>query len=223
MNKVLNINVGKYPFSIDDIAYEKLDSYLLSLQNHFSKSEGCKDIMQDIESRIAELFQEKLSGRSIVSIEIVDETISIMGTPEIFGTDWNQPNDPTESKSNSQYTTEDWGIKTGKKLFRDPSDSKIGGVCSGLAQYIGIQDVIWVRLFFVLTAFAGGFAAILYVILWVITPEARNSADRLAMKGEPINVHNIARKVEEEIDDLTHKFDNWREKRRMRKKNKWRF
>ena len=83
--------------------------------------------------------------------------------------------------------------------------------------------VFGVRLFFVLTAFAGGFAAILYIILWAITPEARNSADRLAMKGEPINVHNIARKVEEEIDDLTHKFDNWREKRRMRKKNKWRF
>ncbi len=223
MNKVLNINVGRYPFSIDDIAYEKLDNYLLSLQNHFSKSEGCKEIMQDIESRIAELFQEKLSGRSIVSLEMVEETINIMGTPEVFGTEWNQNDEPTASHSGEQQTTADWGIKTGKKLFRDPSDTKIGGVCSGLAQYIGIQDVIWVRLFFVLTAFAGGFAAILYIILWAITPEARNSADRLAMKGEPINVHNIARKVEEEIDDLTHKFDTWREKRRMRKKNKWRF
>lgn len=223
MNKVLNINVGRYPFSIDDIAYEKLDNYLLSLQNHFSKSEGCKEIMQDIESRIAELFQEKLSGRSIVSLEMVEETINIMGTPEVFGTEWNQNDEPTASHSGKQQTTADWGIKTGKKLFRDPSDTKIGGVCSGLAQYIGIQDVIWVRLFFVLTAFAGGFAAILYIILWAITPEARNSADRLAMKGEPINVHNIARKVEEEIDDLTHKFDTWREKRRMRKKNKWRF
>ena len=223
MNKVLNINVGRYPFSIDDIAYEKLVNYLLSLQNHFSKSEGCKEIMQDIESRIAELFQEKLSGRSIVSLEMVEETINIMGTPEVFGTEWNQNDEPTASHSGEQQTTADWGIKTGKKLFRDPSDTKIGGVCSGLAQYIGIQDVIWVRLFFVLTAFAGGFAAILYIILWAITPEARNSADRLAMKGEPINVHNIARKVEEEIDDLTHKFDTWREKRRMRKKNKWRF
>jgi len=223
MNKVLNINVGRYPFSIDDIAYEKLDNYLLSLQNYFSKSEGCKEIMQDIESRIAELFQEKLSGRSIVSLEMVEETINIMGTPEVFGTEWNQNDEPTASHSGEQQTTADWGIKTGKKLFRDPSDTKIGGVCSGLAQYIGIQDVIWVRLFFVLTAFAGGFAAILYIILWAITPEARNSADRLAMKGEPINVHNIARKVEEEIDDLTHKFDTWREKRRMRKKNKWRF
>ena len=49
MNKILHINVGGYPFSIDDIAYEKLDMYLLSLRNHFEKSEGCKEIMQDIE------------------------------------------------------------------------------------------------------------------------------------------------------------------------------
>ncbi|MBK6352186.1 MAG: hypothetical protein IPF46_02025 [Saprospiraceae bacterium] len=116
MNKILHINVGGYPFSIDDIAYEKLDMYLLSLRNHFEKSEGCKEIMQDIESRIAELFLEKLSGRSIISPEIVLQTIEIMGSPEVFGAEW--ANDEQGDKQDK--TSAEWGIKTGKRLFRDP-------------------------------------------------------------------------------------------------------
>ena len=217
MNKILHINVGGYPFSIDDIAYEKLDTYLLSLRNHFEKSEGCKEIMQDIESRIAELFLEKLSGRSIVSPEIVLQTIEIMGTPEVFGAEWAN----TETNSGQDKTSAEWGIKTGKRLFRDPYDSKIAGVCSGLAHYLGIQDVVWVRLAFGFGVLAGGFTIPLYAILWVATSEASSPSDRLAMKGEPINVQNIARKVEEEIDNLTDRFENWNEKRKFRKK-KWR-
>ena len=217
MNKILHINVGGYPFSIDDIAYEKLDMYLLSLRNHFEKSEGCKEIMQDIESRIAELFLEKLSGRSIISPEIVLQTIEIMGSPEVFGAEG--ANDEQGDKQDK--TSAAWGIKTGKRLFRDPYDSKIAVVCSGLAHYFGIKDVVWVRVAFAFGILAGGFAIPLYLILWVATSEATSPSDRLAMKGEPINVQNIARKVEEEIDNLTDKFENWNEKRKFRKK-KWR-
>jgi phage shock protein PspC (stress-responsive transcriptional regulator) len=94
-------------------------------------------------------------------------------------------------------------------------------VCSGLAQYFGIQDVVWVRIGFVLGLFLGGFTMILYIVLWMVVPEAKSSTDRLAMAGEPINIQNIARKVEEEFDSITDKFDDWREKRKIRRRKKW--
>ncbi|MDQ3142220.1 MAG: PspC domain-containing protein [Bacteroidota bacterium] len=215
MNKVLNINVGGIPFSIDDTAFERLDKYLLSLENHFSKSEGCFEIMQDIEARISEIFREKLGNRTIVSLDTVNQTIEVMGTPEVFGADWNETENPHQQKN-----THDWGISVGKKLYRDMSDAKVSGVCSGLAHYFGVQDTVWIRLIFVLGVFVGGFSVIAYIVLWALVPKAKTSADFLAMKGEPINIQNIARKVEEEIDTITDKFEDWRDKRKHRKK-KW--
>jgi hypothetical protein len=98
MNKILHINVGGYPFSIDLDAFDQLDRYLITLQNHFSKSEGHKEIISDIEHRMAELFQEKLLGRSIVSKDVVDQCIQIMGTPEVFGAEWTSESGATEIK-----------------------------------------------------------------------------------------------------------------------------
>ncbi len=218
MNKILHINVGGYPFSIDDTAFEKLDHYLNSLNKHFERSEGCDEIMQDIETRIAEIFQERLAGRGVVSLSLVEQAINIMGSPEAFGAEWSAEEN-TEQRE--QKTTSEWGIKTGKRLYRDPQDAKIAGVCAGLAHYFGIQEVVWVRVAFAVGIFAGGFTIPLYIILWAATREASSPSDRLAMKGEPINVQNIARKVEEEIDKITDNFESWREERQNRKK-KWR-
>ena len=78
MNKVLNINLGGYPFTIDDDAYEHLENYLETIHNHFKKSEGYEEITSDIEARMAELFQDQLSGRSIVTIRDVEAGIAIM-------------------------------------------------------------------------------------------------------------------------------------------------
>lgn len=218
MNKILHINVGAHPFSIDEQAFEKLDLYLISLKKHFEKSEGCDEIMQDIESRLAELFQERMAGRSIVNLEMVDQAIAIMGSPEAFGAQWSESDQKEESFNKS---SRDWGIHTGKRFYRDPQDRKIAGVCSGLAHYFGIEETLWVRLAFGIGIFMGGFAIPVYIILWVITPEAIMPSERLAMKGEPINVQNIAKKVEEELDRISDNFDSWRERRKNRKK-KWR-
>jgi phage shock protein PspC (stress-responsive transcriptional regulator) len=213
MNTIKYINLATVPFAIDEDAFIRLKNYLLSLEHHFSKSEGCKEIMDDIEARLAELFQEKLKGRSILHTSIVEECITIMGSPEMFGAEWQ------EHQSNEKQNSSSWGIKTGKKLFRDMDDYKVAGICSGLAHYFGIEDPLWIRL-----AFAGmmflGFGFVLYILLWILVPEARTSADRLAMKGDPINIHNIAKKVEEEIERLTQNFEDWRDKWRNRKK-KW--
>ena len=85
MNKISNINLGGFPFTIDEDAFATLDKYLKTIHKHFRKSEGYEEITTDIETRMAELFQEKLEGRPIVTLPDVKNVIAIMGTPEDFG------------------------------------------------------------------------------------------------------------------------------------------
>ena len=196
MNKISNINLGGYPFTIDDDAFDHLERYLDTIHRHFRDSEGYEDITADIEARMAELFQEQLNGRPIVTLRDVKNAISIMGTPEEFGAEPIEEPAAAASASKSEY-------KTGKRLFRDVDNKMIGGVCSGLAAYFGMQDPLWMRIFFVIIVLTFGFGIPLYFILWMITPEATSTSDRLAMKGEPINVSNIAKSIEEEIGKLS--------------------
>jgi len=206
MNKILHINVGKYPFTIDTDAYAILDDYLDKLNKHFSSSDGCEEIMQDIESRIAEIFLMKMAYTKIIDMETVKYAISKLGTPEEFGAA-----DQSKSSTHSSYqkTNANWGIKPGRKLFRDPMDKKVAGVCSGLAAYFGIEDPLWIRVAFAIGLFAGGIAVPLYFILMIVAPVAKTSADRLQMAGEPINIDTIAKKVEEGFNKVTDKIDSW--------------
>lgn len=208
MNKVLNINLGGYPITIDVDAYDMLEDYLQTIENHFSDSEGCDEIISDIESRMAELFGEELGKRTIVGENDVEKAIAIMGTPEDFGA---EPTEGNSKKSRKQSESMSDGFKFGKRLFRDPEDAQVAGVCSGLAAYFGIEDPLWVRLGFVLFTISGGVGIPLYVIIWAITKEAKSTSDRLAMKGERINVSNISKKVEEEVDRFSAKMSEWGE------------
>lgn len=56
-----------------------------------------------------------------------------------------------------------------KKLYRSRTDSKIAGVCGGLAEYFEL-DSTWIRLAFVLFFFLGGCALFVYIIMWIIIP-----------------------------------------------------
>lgn len=205
MNKTLNINLGGYPFIIDDEAYELLDRYLSSIRRHFQYSSSYAEITGDIESRLAEIFSEKLGSRTIININDVNAAIEIMGKPEDFGA---EPLENQGSQSSYRSQTNQGEYRTGKRLFRDPEDKVFGGVCSGIAAYFGIEDPLWVRIFFALLVFVFGVSAIFYFILWVAIPEATSSADRLAMRGEPINISNIAKVVEEEFNNLSDAYKN---------------
>jgi len=204
MNKVFNINLGGYAFTIDDNAYQHLSSYLKTIHNHFQHSEGYEEITSDIETRIAELFQESLGNHPIVTLKMVKEAITIMGTPEEFGADpIDDIKEDTTTRSSQSRNKEQY--KTGKRLMRDPEDQVIGGVCSGIAAYFGIADPLWVRVGFILFSVSGGVGILPYIILWSILKEAKTSSDRLAMRGADINVSNMAKVVEQEIGNLGHK------------------
>jgi phage shock protein PspC (stress-responsive transcriptional regulator) len=196
MNKTFQINLGGSQFSIDDDAYEFINKYLISLRRHFAQSESCEEILSDIESRMAELFQEVLNGRTIIGLKDVEEVIAIMGKPEDFGAE------PIEKEPSSAGQA---GFTPGKRLYRDPDDKKLGGVCSGMSAYLGIEDPLWLRLAFVVLFFTWGLGFITYLVLWLLIPKASTSAEKLAMRGKPATFENIARVVEDDINDLGSK------------------
>jgi len=186
---------------IDQDAYGTLDEYLVNLGDYFSDSEGCEEIVSDIEARIAELFKDRLKRRKIVSMQDVHEVIDIMGRPEQFEADATFASQTASGRTGAKFD-----IRTGKRFYRDTSDSVLAGVCSGLSAYLGIADPIWMRLAFVIAIFLGfGFGIVVYFILWMVVPEALTSGDRLAMRGEAANVSNIARAVEDELQHLGKK------------------
>ena len=213
MNKAFQMNLGGVPFTIDDDAYRSMDAYLHQLETHFKHSDSRDEILSDIEARLAEIMTERLKHRDIITLEDVEHMITIMGNPNEFD-DGYEP-EPTRRRGGGT-----WDVKTGKKLFRDPDDQVIGGVCSGVAAYFGIQDPVWVRVGFAVVFFTMGFGLLLYLILWAVVPEAKTSGDRLSMMGEPANVQNIANMAERGIEDLSETIkDNWKEFKSKKKSN----
>ncbi|MAU16305.1 MAG: hypothetical protein CMH46_12300 [Muricauda sp.] len=199
MNKTVNINLANTLFHIDDDAYNKLRRYLESIKRSFSGTKGSDEIIADIEARIAELFLEKMENeRQVITHKEVDQVIDVMGQPEDYMVD----EDIFEDEPKRTHTE---NTRRAKKLYRDIDHKYIGGVCAGLEHYLGI-DALWIRLIFILLAvFTSGFGLIAYILLWILVPEAITTSQKLDMRGEPINISNIERKVKEGFDDVAEK------------------
>ena len=201
MNKTISINLGGFFFHIDEDAFSKLTRYLDAVKRSLSP-EGREEIIKDIESRIAELFQEKIKNeKQVIGSKEVDDMIVIMGQPEDYKID----DEPKNSFNNSTYNYSNNGGT--KKLYRDKDNSIIGGVLSGISQYIGI-DPIWLRIFMAILLVFFGTGFFIYIILWIIIPEARTTTQKLEMRGMPINITNIEKKVKEGIDDISSKISD---------------
>lgn len=198
MNQTLTVNISGMVFHIEVDAYDTLKNYLNKIKSYFNNSEEREEIMLDIESRIAELFSGMMSEKNqVITAADVDTVIGVMGKPEQY---------ITEDEEQTQSFSNETSVKGDKKLFRNPDDRMLGGVCSGLGAYIGV-DTVWVRLFFV-AAFFLGFGFFTYIILWIVMPEAKTASDKLKMKGEPINIQNIGKKFEEEANKVSENLKN---------------
>jgi phage shock protein PspC (stress-responsive transcriptional regulator) len=197
MNKTVNINLAGIFFHIDEDAYLKLQRYLEAIKRSFTDSQGRSEIISDIEARIAELFNERVQNeKQVISTNIVDEVINIMGQPEDYLVDDEIFED--EPKSQTRHSP-----SSTKKLFRDTDNSYVGGVASGLGHYLGIEAV-WVRLLWVLLALgSGGTFILIYILFWVLVPEAITTADKLTMTGEPVNISNIEKKIKDGFDTVS--------------------
>ena len=197
MKKTFTINVSGTIFHIDEDAYERLNSYINSVKSHFSKVEGKEEIINDIESRIAEILQEKITdSKQVINIEDIKHVVSVMGQPFEFD------EEEQEKKEESYY----YQARPVKRLYRDTEDSVIAGVCSGIAAYFH-TDPIWFRIGFIIALFSG-FGFFLYLILWIAIPEARTTAERLEMRGEKVNISNIEKSIKDEVENLKGKIND---------------
>ena len=197
MNQTVTVNISGVVFHIDVNAYDRLNIYLDKIRSYFKDSEESEEIMTDIEARIAELFSAKITGENqVIDMTIVEEVMEVMGKPE-------QYLDENDEEQESYSRSSEPKRRTNKRLFREPDDKMIGGVSSGIGAYLGI-DPVWIRLFFVVGLFMG-FGFLLYLILWIIIPEAKTASDKLNMKGEPVNVENIGRTFEEGASKVNEK------------------
>ena len=187
MKKTLTVNLGGTVYHIDEDAYNLLDNYLNNLRYHFRKEEGADEIVRDMETRIAELFDEYIrTGQQVITIEQVEAVIARMGKPEELNTDDND--EKKEEKTNHTY-----GNGTARRI--------LGGVLSGLSAYFG-WDVTWIRIgVLVAGCFVQGLI-LAYLIAWIIVPLAKTATEKLQMRGEPINMENIGRTVTEGFDKV---------------------
>lgn len=203
MKKTLTINLSGSVFHIDDDAYEKLYAYLNEITRHFGNDAEAKEIVEDIETRIAEIFTEKIkNGGEVINLDHVNEVIVIMGTPEAISNEEEDKEHITDKKT--------YKIRGGRRLYRDPDDKVLGGVCSGLGAYFSIDPVI-IRIIFVLVFFFPiGSSVLIYLVLWIVVPKASSTAQRLEMKGEEVNVDNISKSIKEEMQDVKENFRNYR-------------
>ena len=202
MNKTVTINISGIIFHIEEDAYDSLSKYLATIKGYFSNTNGGNEIMSDIEARIAELLQQKINAnKQVVLMSDVETVIGIMGKPEEFAGDESTQQPKNEEANDSNTSNE----KIKRRLFRNPDEKAIGGVCSGLAAYFDI-DTVWVRLAMFLLIFFGGLSLWVYLVMWIIIPEAKTTADRLAMRGEPATIDNISKTVKEEAADLKNKY-----------------
>jgi len=204
MNKTVTINISGIIFHIEEDAYDKLSKYLSTIKGYFTSNESGSEIIADIEARIAELLQAKVNQfKQVVLMADVDEVINALGKPEEFV-------DGETTNANSSSTQSESAASTGpikKRLFRDPDEKAIGGVCSGVAHYFDI-DVVWIRLATFLLIFFGGISLWVYIVLWIVIPEAKTTADRLAMRGEPVNIDNISRSLKEEMEGVKNRMND---------------
>ncbi len=273
MKKNISINIGGIIFHIEEDGYEKLKNYLDSVNKYFSSFEDSKEIIEDIEGRIAEIFLGRLDeGKQVINQEDVNDLVSIMGTTKDF--DAEIETEPVEEPKTESTEKEDEGAKktegqpqerkfyrdskrrvlggvasglahyfgidpiwvrliliatlilwflggfvlityivlwiavpssdkleedkTIKKLYRDTEDRVLGGVSSGIASYFGV-DIVLVRILFVISIFLGGAGLIAYIILWIITPEARSITEKMQMQGEPVTITNIEENVKKSL------------------------
>ncbi|HIZ85021.1 MAG TPA: PspC domain-containing protein [Candidatus Coprenecus stercoravium] len=186
MKQVLNVGIGGRSFIIDDDAFDRLNSYLDAFRNRADMGYQTKEVMDDLEMRIADIFTESLSSRQeVVDISLVERVIAQLGMP-----------DGSYATGGSSYKSEpaNWGLDARehpeRKLFRDTDHKVFGGVCAGLGWYFDV-DVLVIRIVFICMLIFGSIGFWLYIILWIAVPAARTSAEKCRMHGLPATAENM--------------------------------
>lgn len=186
MKKVIEVSIGGVNFTMEDDAYYRLQGYLQRFEDTIPDKIEAKEVMEDVEARVAEIFQkEKKYSNQVIDMKLVQIVIDHLG--EVEPSSDEKPFDENSSEGYKNYE----GYTIGnKKLYRDCDNNIIGGVCSGLSAYFSV-DVTLIRILFAFTAFFYGVTLFLYIVLWLAMPKARYVIDKLRMHGYAPTAENI--------------------------------
>jgi len=200
MKKTIKINIGGVIFHLDEDAYQVLQNYLTAINQRFALTNEGKEIISDIEYRIAEILQSKLiDQKQVITKDDIEEVIDIMGRPEDF-------TDPEAEEAESHQKFD----RSSKRLYRDPDNRILGGVSSGIATYLNIDPLI-IRILFLVSIFAYGITGIIYIVLWALLPAAHTTAQKLEMRGENFNISDIEKNVRKEYENVKDNLKNFKD------------
>lgn len=185
MNKTISINISGIVFNIEEQAYDELRAYIENIRQNLINEEEREEIINDIEMRIAELFQERLSAqKQVITMDDIAAIKSILGLPEQFNsTDENVP--PLQDNDKTEKSTDNT-----RRLYRDMDQANLGGVCAGLGHYFELDPLIF-RILFIVLFLLFGAGVLLYLVLLLLIPEAKTTADKITMRGQPVNADSI--------------------------------
>ena len=184
MKKVVNAGIGGRNFTIEEDAYNRLDSYLKAFRSKADSGNSTTEVMDEVEARICELFSSKVySPNEVITLTIVNDIISQLGMP-----------DGSESgfEAEGSATTAEKQTTAKKKFYRDSDNKYIGGVCSGLGAYFDI-DIMLIRIIFIIALFVGTAGFWAYIILWAVAPIAKTSAQKCELRGLQVTAENMAK------------------------------
>ena len=188
MKKVLNISLGSRSFTLEEDAYKRLSEYLEHFRTRLVATSGVPisqnaEVMEDLESRIAELFtQEVGSDGRVVGIDLVERVTRQLGMPD--GKPETPPAEGTAAADSEEPVR--------KKIYRDNENRRIAGVCAGLATYLDI-DVVLARVLMLVAFIAGTAGFWIYVICWIAIPKAMTPTQKCEMYGLPVTAENLAK------------------------------
>jgi phage shock protein PspC (stress-responsive transcriptional regulator) len=178
MNEVTRIHLGRQPFTISVDAHKSLRAYLDAIEKQAGDS--ADDVTKEVELRMAELLTERgVTSEKVILMDDVKFLKDQLGSPKDFKAD-----DDSEEKESEEEPP------VNKKLFRDTEHGMIAGVAAGVANYLG-TEILLIRILFIFLTFLSGTGIVVYILLWLLVPEAKSSSDRLQMMGEAVTVENL--------------------------------
>ena len=192
MKKTLNVAIGGCSFTIDEDAYMALESYLDSFKAGLENNSSSNQVMDELEMRIADLLKVQIGRREVIDLNMVNAVLNQIGpvAPRPQQTNNNAGQQTQEDTYSGQQYKE-----AVRKFYRDAEKKRIAGVCSGLALYLNI-DVTLIRIVFLVALICGSAGFWIYLVLWIVAPEARTAAEKCELRGIPATAENIRRFTE---------------------------
>lgn len=184
MKKTLNVAIGGCSFTIDEDAYMTLENYLDSFKAGLTDSSSSNQVMDELEMRIADLLKAAIGRREVIDLNMVNDVLNQIGPVA--------PRPQQAENEHQEYHTNSGAVR---KFYRDVENKRIAGVCSGLALYLNI-DVTLVRIVFLVALICGTAGFWIYIVLWIVAPEARTAAEKCELRGIPATAENIRRFTE---------------------------